>query len=94
VRDPKLIAIALVATIMLNEIPYLIGQWRVHELLSTPYRGWDRIQKMREAAENIPLVPKLEFLAALLGEASASGLLLEVMKQITELITGATSGSL
>jgi hypothetical protein len=55
-RDPKIIAIGIAATIMLNEIPYLIGQWRVHELLSTPYKGWSRITKMREAAENIPLL--------------------------------------
>jgi hypothetical protein len=39
------------------------------------------------------IVPKLEFIAALLGEASAGGLVLEVVKQITELITGAASGS-
>ena len=81
----KLVAIVIVASIILNEIPYLVGQRRVQGALSSPFKGWEKVKKMREAAENIPLVPKLEFIAALISEASAGGLAMAMIKQIKEL---------
>jgi hypothetical protein len=86
-RDPKFIAVVVVISVLLNEVPYLIGQKRVQELLVFPYRGWEKSKKISEVAENIPLVPKFEFIAALVGEASAGGLALEMMKQITEAVS-------
>ncbi|WP_433966295.1 hypothetical protein [Tunturiibacter gelidiferens] len=71
VGDPKFVAIVLVISILLNELPYLIGQKRVQELLVFPYRGWEKSKKAKEVGENIPLVPKFEFIAALIGDASA-----------------------
>jgi hypothetical protein len=87
VGDPKFVATVLVISILLNEVPYLIGQKRVQELLVFPYRGWEKSKKTKEVDENIPLVPKFEFIAALIGDASAGGLALEMTKQITEAIS-------
>ena len=84
--DPKFAGSVLVASIVFNEIPYLIGQRRVQGLLASPYKGWEKALKVKEIGENIPLVPKFEFIAALVGEASAGGIALEMMKQITEAI--------
>jgi len=92
-KDPKLIMIAVLITVVLNEVPYLVGQSRVHELLCLPYRGWERNTKRKEALENIPLAPKLEFVAALIGQASVGGLALEIIKQIGELIGHAHGSS-
>lgn len=85
--DLRFFAVILAASIVLNEIPYLIGQKRVQVLLVSPYRGWEKSEKKKEVEENIPLVPRFEFIAALVGEASAGGLALEMMKQLTEAIS-------
>jgi hypothetical protein len=86
VDDPKLVGIVLVGFIVLNEVPYLLGQKRMQELRTSPFKGWEKDLKDKEVGETIPLVPKFEFFAALVGEASIGGIALEVMKQITELI--------
>jgi hypothetical protein len=71
VDNPKFLGIVVIASIVLNEVPYLIGQKRVQGLLTSAYRGWEKGLKMKEVGENIPLVPKFEFIAALVGEVSA-----------------------
>jgi hypothetical protein len=86
VDNTKFLGVVLVVSIVLNEIPYLIGQKRVQGLLTSSYKGWEKSLKMKEVGENIPLVPKFEFIAALVGEASAGGIALEMMKQIAEAI--------
>jgi hypothetical protein len=86
VDNPKFVVVVLVSSIVLNEVPYLIGQKRVQRLLTSPYRGWEKGLRMKEVEENIPLVLKFEFIAALVGEASAGGIALEMMKQIAEVI--------
>ena len=85
-EDPKLVGIVLVGLIVLNEAPYLLGQKQMQEFLTSPYKGWEKNLKDKEVGETIPLVPKFEFFAALVGEASIGGIALEVMKQITELV--------
>jgi len=85
---PKFIGSVVIASILLNQIPYLMGQWHVQRALVRPYQGWKRIIHAKEATENIPLVPKFEWIAALIGEASAGGLAIETMKKISELTGG------
>jgi hypothetical protein len=85
VIDAKFLGAVVAGSIILNQLPYLIGQWRVQDALVRPFQGWTKITKTKEATENIPLVPKLEWIAALIGEASAGGLAIELMKKIAEL---------
>lgn len=85
---PKFIGAIVVTSIILNQIPYLLGQWHVQRALVRPYQGWTRIIQTKEATENLPLVPKFEWIAALIGEASAGGLAIEMMKKISELTCG------
>lgn len=90
ISNLRFLAVVLLASIVLIEVPYLIGQKRVHRLLITPYKGWEKGLKMKELGENIPLVPKFESIAALVAEASAGGIALEMMKQIAEAINKRT----
>jgi hypothetical protein len=78
------VGIAIVSVTLLNQLPFTLGQLRLHNQVLKPYAGWARAETVKKLNEILPAVPKLEALAAFLGEASVGGLAFSVAKSLKE----------
>lgn len=79
-------AAAIVSVTLLNQLPYTIGQLSMHKEILKAFHGWERAETVKKLNEIVPAVPKLEVIAAFIGEASVGGLVFSLAKSIHEAI--------
>lgn len=59
--------------LVLNQLPFMVGQRQLHLLVLDKLEGWSRAETFAKIKESLVLFPKIEFLAALFASGSAGG---------------------
>jgi hypothetical protein len=74
---------------LLNELPYIIGQMRLHEEVLAGCEGDERADLSKKLKENAPTAPKPEFVTALLANSVGGSLFLFLAEHfVTEVLKG------
>jgi hypothetical protein len=75
---------AVIATLMLNQLPYVIGQWQLHQQVLSAYKDIERKDMEEDLRKYAPLFPKWEVLSALIAPVSGGGLLFILFTKLLE----------
>jgi hypothetical protein len=59
--------------LVLNQLPFMVGQSQLHDLVLDNLEGWSRAETIAKIKESLVLFPKIEFLAALFSSGTAGG---------------------
>jgi HEAT repeat protein len=79
-----LIASLLFATLVFSEIPYGIGQYRLHNRILEQYTGGKHAEMAKKLQDYAPIFPPWAFLGALLTTGTAGGILYVLLNQIVQ----------
>jgi hypothetical protein len=73
----KWLIVAMIGTmLLLNQVPYVIGQFFLHEKVLERFEGMERAKMAEDLKKYAPLFPTLDFVTAIFGTGTAGGLLL------------------
>jgi hypothetical protein len=71
-----LLGIMLATVLLLNQLPYVIGQYLLYGRVLEPFEGLERGRIEEDLKKYTPFFPTMDFITAILGTGTAGGLLL------------------
>lgn len=69
-----LVASIMLATLLFSQLPYIWGQYLLHQKVCEPFEGLPREDVKEKIMKYAPLFPKFHFLGALITNGTAGGL--------------------
>jgi hypothetical protein len=68
--------------LVLNQLPFMVGQRGLHLLVLDKLEGWSRAETIVKIKEGLVLFPKIEFLAALFSSGTAGGAVWSIAEKL------------
>jgi hypothetical protein len=68
--------------LVLNQLPFMLGQRGLHLLVLENLKGWSRAETIAKIKEGLVLFPKIEFLAALFSSGTAGGAVWSIAEKL------------